>query len=124
MPNDLFKNRFRIPSARAQWHHYNGGMYFVTICTAGREHFFGEITNSEMRLSAIGEYTRQCIENTSQHTKYAQVPLYVIMPNHLHLIVIIDDAQFVETRHGASLHFFMAHIRATINIFLHFILAL
>jgi len=91
MPTELFKNRFRVPSARAAWHDYNGGIYFVTICTAGREHYFGEITDGEMHLSAIGEYTRQCIENITQHNPYANVPLFVIMPNHLHLIVVIDD---------------------------------
>ena len=91
MPTELFKNRFRVPSARAAWHDYNGGIYFVTICTAGREHYFGEITDGEMHLSAIGEYTMQCIENITQHNPYANVPLFVIMPNHLHLIVVIDD---------------------------------
>ena len=91
MSTELFKNRFRVPSARAEWHNYNGGMYFVTICTAGREHYFGEIVDGEMRLSVIGDYTRQCIENIAQHNRYANVPLYVIMPNHLHLIVVIDD---------------------------------
>ena len=42
---DKFQNRFRIPSARANWHDYNGGIYFVTICTKNREHYFGEITH-------------------------------------------------------------------------------
>ena len=42
---DKFQNRFRIPSARAIWHDYNGGIYFVTICTKNREHYFGEITH-------------------------------------------------------------------------------
>ncbi len=42
---EKFQNRFRIPSARANWHDYNGGVYFVTICTKNREHYFGEITH-------------------------------------------------------------------------------
>ena len=42
---EKFQNRFRIPSARANWHDYNGGIYFVTICTKNREHYFGEITH-------------------------------------------------------------------------------
>lgn len=90
MSRDLFQNRFLIPSARAAWHDYNGGIYFVTICTAGREHYFGEITNSEMRLSEIGRYTDECINNIPQHNPYADVPLYVVMPNHIHAIVVID----------------------------------
>lgn len=100
MSRDLFQNRFLIPSARAAWHNYDGGMYFVTICTGGREHYFGEITNGEMRLSEIGRYTDECIKNIPQHNLYAIVPLYVIMPNHIHLIVVIDDP--VETVHAPS----------------------
>ncbi|MBO7482243.1 MAG: hypothetical protein J6T63_09055 [Bacteroidales bacterium] len=100
MSRDLFQNRFLVPSARAAWHNYDGGIYFVTICTAGREHYFGEIINGEMRLSEIGRYTDECIQNIPQHNIYANVPLYVIMPNHIHLIMVIDDAPSpVETVH-------------------------
>lgn len=33
MTDDKFQDQYRIPSARAIWHDYNGGTYFVTICT-------------------------------------------------------------------------------------------
>ena len=85
-----FRNYYRIPSARAAWHDYNGGIYFVTICTKNREHFFGRILNEVMELSDIGEYTWNCIQNVPQHNPYAEIPLFVIMPNHIHAIVIID----------------------------------
>ncbi|WP_118950508.1 transposase [Taibaiella helva] len=40
----LYQNRYRIPSARlSTWNYGNEGMYFVTICTAGRQHYFGDI---------------------------------------------------------------------------------
>ena len=42
---EKFQNKYCIPSARANWHNYNGGVYFVTICTKNREHYFGEITH-------------------------------------------------------------------------------
>ena len=70
---------------------------FITICTKDREHYFGEIEDGEMVLSEIGDYSRQCIEQISQHNPYAEIPLYVIMPNHLHMIVFI-----VETVHAPS----------------------
>ena len=102
MSRDLFQNRFLIPSARAAWHDYNGGIYFVTICTAGREHYFGEITNGEMRLSEIGRYTGECIKNIPQHNPYADVPLYVVMPNHIHAIVVIDGDNVPSKNHIAN----------------------
>lgn len=97
MSEDKFKDKYRIDTARAWWHDYNGGAYFITICTKDREHYFGEIEDGEMVLSEIGEITRQCIEQIPQHNPYAEIPLYVIMPNHLHLIVFI-----VETVHAPS----------------------
>ena len=97
MSDDKFQDKYRIESARAWWHDYDGGAYFITICTKDREHYFGEIENGEMILSEIGEYTKQCIEKIQQHNPYAEIPLYVIMPNHLHLIVYI-----VETVHASS----------------------
>ena len=85
-----FKDKYRIPSARATWHDYDGGIYFITICTKYREHDFGEIENGKMILSEIGTQTQKCIEEITQHNPYAEIPLYTIMPNHLHLIVVID----------------------------------
>ena len=75
---------------RANWHKYNGAEYFVTICTGGREHYFGEVHNGQTQLSAVGECLRAQIENIKNHYPYATIPLYVIMPNHTHLIVVID----------------------------------
>lgn len=41
---EKFKNKYRIPSARLQtWDYGSHGLYFVTICTKNRQHYFGEI---------------------------------------------------------------------------------
>ena len=90
MQTEKFQNKYRIGSKRASWHDYNGGEYFVTICTNERQHYFGEIINGEMQLSAVGKYTDECIQKISGHNQYAQIPEYVIMPDHIHLIVIIS----------------------------------
>ena len=90
MSDIKYKDKYRIPSARATWHDYDGGIYFITICTKYREHDFGEIEDGKMLLSEIGTQTQKCIEEITQHNPYAEIPLYVVMPNHLHLIVIID----------------------------------
>ena len=90
---DLFQNKYRIQTARAEWHGYDGGIYFVTICTAGREHYFGEIetgTEPIMYLSPIGSFANQLITNITTLYPYAEIPLFVIMPNHIHAIVYIN----------------------------------
>ena len=95
-----FHNKYRIPSARADWHDYNGGVYFVTICTQNREHFFGEIKNGKMRLSEIGKYVNQNISEIPIHNPYAEILLWVVMPDHVHMIVIItpNDCRDVPWR--------------------------
>ena len=77
-------------SYRASWHEYNGGEYFVTICTNDRIHYFGEIVDGAIQLTAIGEYLKLQIENTGNiRDGDVTIPLYTIMPNHVHIIVSI-----------------------------------
>ncbi len=108
MKNDItycktFKQKYRVPSARANWHDYNQGIYFVTICTKNREHYFGEITDGIMHLSDIGKYTAEQFQNVRNHYQYAENPLFVIMPNHIHCITIINGNDNVETMCTSSL---------------------
>jgi putative transposase len=90
MNAEKFQNRYRIPSARASWHAYDGGAYFVTVCTAHHEHYFGEINQGEMHLSAIGQFVADTLQNVSDHYPYAGIPVFVVMPHHLHAIVFVD----------------------------------
>jgi REP element-mobilizing transposase RayT len=93
MSKEIYQNRYRIPSVRAAWHNYNDGMYFVTICTKDRKHHFGEITSSEERqqmiLSPIGKFTDEQFQHIQNHYPYAEIPLWVVMPNHIHSIITI-----------------------------------
>jgi REP element-mobilizing transposase RayT len=91
MSEDKYKNRYRIPSARAAWHDYLGGAYFVTICTKDREFYLGTIENEQMHLSEIGKYADEQFRDASLNYPFAEIPSYVVMPNHIHAIVIIDD---------------------------------
>ncbi len=87
---EKFQQKYRVSTTRYSYHNYDGGEYFVTICTNGMEHFFGEISNGKMQLSEIGRFVTKQIENISQHYMYAGIPIYVVMPNHVHLMVFID----------------------------------
>ncbi|MBQ1654617.1 MAG: hypothetical protein II575_04060 [Bacteroidales bacterium] len=87
---DKYLGIYRSETRRVDWHKYNGGEYFVTICTKDRVHYFGEIANGEMQLSAIGQYTHEQFMNVATHYPYAQIPLWIVMPDHIHAIVIID----------------------------------
>lgn len=98
--HDKFLGKYRKQSARAMWHDYDGGLYFVTICTKDRQCYFGNISDSRMCFTEIGEYAEQCIKQISTHNPYAEILSWVIMPNHIHLMIKIS--QFVETEHAPS----------------------
>ena len=99
-----FQNKYRISSARLQtWDYSNNGAYFITICTQNREHFFGQIKNKEMRLSEIGKLAEQFWHEIPNHFQMVELGNFVVMPNHVHGILIIDNSKTsVETRLIAS----------------------
>lgn len=76
-------------SPRAEFHNYSGGDYFVTICTCEKQHYFGKIHDNEMHYTLIGEYCKRQLEDISKHYTYVEIPLFVVMPNHLHAIICI-----------------------------------
>ena len=76
---------------RANWIEYNEGMYFITICTKSKKHFFGQIINDVICLSQIGKYLDYVINETPKHQSYIEILQYVIMPNHLHLLVEVHS---------------------------------
>lgn len=67
------------------------GAYFVTICTQNREEIFGEIINGKMVLNQMGEIVDQTIQETPKIRQNVQIDIYQIMPNHIHMIIIITD---------------------------------
>ena len=89
---DKFKDKYRITSARAPWHEYDGGCYFVTICTADKTHYFGEIRNGVMELSEIGHIACKSMKDITSFYPYARIPQYTVMPNHIHAIITIDGS--------------------------------
>ena len=86
----LYRGRYRVESTRLKgWDYAADGWYFVTICTRGRECFFGKIVDQRMRLSKIGDIALRFWEDIPNHSVNAGLDAFVIMPNHLHGIVTI-----------------------------------
>lgn len=77
--------------ARYRWHDYNGGVYFVTICVKDKEHLFGHIKDNTIYYTEIGETAVRQIYEISSHWGCATVISSVVMPNHVHMILQIDE---------------------------------
>ena len=99
------KNLYRNESRRAQWWDYTkNAAYYVTIVTKDREHFFGEIENGEMNLSEIGKIANELWYEIPLHQPNVKLDEFVVMPNHIHCIVVIDKPDGdVGTMHASSL---------------------
>ncbi|MGZ6317531.1 MAG: transposase [Anaerolineales bacterium] len=77
-------------SIRLQGHDYSqSGAYFVTIVTAGRQCLFGQIVNDEMQLNVLGQVAQDQWEKLLKRFPHVELGAFVIMPNHIHGIVII-----------------------------------
>jgi REP element-mobilizing transposase RayT len=88
---DKFSNKYRIESNRLKgWDYSANGYYFITIVTAGRECIFGKIENKMMILSEFGKIANDEWFKSFQIRKELKLDEFIIMPNHLHAIVVID----------------------------------
>ncbi|AGH38469.1 hypothetical protein F542_10130 [Bibersteinia trehalosi USDA-ARS-USMARC-188] len=92
-------------SIRVKWDNYQNGSYFITICTYHKRHYFGEISNAEMMLSLLGNKLNDIIADTIhiRKSQFIEIPIYTIMPNHLHLIITLN------TDFDISQHYFQSN---------------
>ena len=76
----------------------SGGAYFVTICAMNRVCLFGAITDSEMSLSEFGRAAEAAWLAIPKHFEPLRLDAFVIMPNHVHGIIVINGTD----RRGAA----------------------
>ncbi|RUR86034.1 transposase [Chlorogloeopsis fritschii PCC 9212] len=99
-----FQDKYRVESLRLPNRDYAAnGWYFVTICTRDRTCFFGDVVAEKIQLSDIGQIAQQYWAEIPSHFEHTDIDTYIIMPNHVHGIVVIDRPPNVETRNFASL---------------------
>jgi len=67
------------------------GAYFITVTTYQRALLFGEIIDGKMSLNQCGEIVQSCWERIPCHYPDAVLDSFVIMPNHVHGIIVIAD---------------------------------
>lgn len=89
--DDKFRNRYRIPSSRCQsWDYGRNGSYFITICTHGRQHFFGTVKGGRMLLSEIGSLADKFWHEIPAHFPFVELGAFMVMPNHIHGIITLN----------------------------------
>jgi len=101
--NHFDRNRKR--NRLANFDYSSSRAYFVTICTANREHFFGEIRENKMILNDCGEITQKCWQEIPVHFLNVKLDEFIVMPNHTHGIIRIGnpiDDIFIQSKKKIS----------------------
>ncbi len=95
----LQRKRNRLP----EYNYSQTGYYFVTICTKDKRRYFGKIKNGKIELNQIGKVAEKYWEDIPKHFSFAEMDEYIIMPNHIHGIIVIDNENTVDNNHGCYL---------------------
>ena len=82
------KKQYRLPN----YDYSSNGHYFVTICVAGHKCLLGKIEDGKVLLSDIGDIVKKCWLEIPKHFNFVYLDEFVIMPNHLHGIVMINKS--------------------------------
>ena len=88
-----YRDQYRIESIRLPgWDYTSAAHYFVTLCTKNQQCFFGDVVECMMHLSPIGEIVAEEWQKTPMIRRYVMLDLWVVMPNHLHGIIILVES--------------------------------
>ncbi|MEW6703102.1 MAG: transposase [Bacteroidota bacterium] len=87
-----YKDTFRIESSRLKgWDYSNPWWYYVTVTTRNHVEHFGKVVKGRMKLNDLGMIAEKYWNEIPNHFKNVELDCYVIMPNHLHGIIIINE---------------------------------
>mgnify|MGYP003393085948 CR=1 FL=1 len=101
---EKYHNKYRVKSTRLRsWDYASAGYYFITICVRDQINYFGRLMGGIVELSDIGRITQECWKNIPVHFPHAVLDEFVVMPNHVHGIIVISIDHNVETQNFASL---------------------
>ena len=82
-PQRMHRRSIRLPG----YDYSSEGMYFVTICTAGRVCLFGDVVNGVMVPNMLGHVAQAEWRRSAEIRPEIEIDAFVVMPNHLHGIV-------------------------------------
>ena len=92
----LMEKQKRKPNRLAEYDYSTPNAYFITICTRNRKNMFwtdvGAIIDrpQNVPLTRLGIFVRQSIREIPVHYPMISVDHFVIMPNHVHLLLQIN----------------------------------
>ena len=87
-------DKYHRRSIRLNGYNYSSaGFYFITICTHQRICLFGNVEESEIHPSKFGQIATARWQEIPQHFSHVALDEFVIMPNHIHGILTVNDGR-------------------------------
>ena len=99
----------RKPNRLKDYDYSQNGAYFITICVKDKKEIFWDVgaciarSNNHPKLSKYGNVIENAIKNIPLRYPMISVDKYVIMPNHIHLILIINNNYNGRAMHAPTI---------------------
>lgn len=87
-PHRHHRHALRLP----HYDYAQAGAYFVMICTHGRQHLFGDVVHGQVQLNDAGAMVTHWWKALPTKFAHVEVDTYVVMPDHVHGIIVIHAA--------------------------------
>ncbi|MDP3449347.1 MAG: hypothetical protein Q8R87_02115 [Anaerolineaceae bacterium] len=105
MANNPNQKHFHRHSIRLPAYDYSdAGSYFITLLTHGRESIFGKIIDEKVRLTQAGRIIWEVWKTLPERYSSVELDAAIVMPNHFHAIITINDVSEVRAIHELPLH--------------------
>lgn len=85
------------------WDYTSESIYFVTIRTYQKGKILGQIINGKMHKNLIGQIAEKYIKELSEHFKNTKTHAYIVMPDHVHILLEITKKSYDKPHHGVAL---------------------
>ncbi|HEY3475431.1 MAG TPA: transposase [Anaerolineales bacterium] len=99
-PQKHHRRSIRLPT----YDYSQPGAYYITIVTHQRALLFGKIVDEEMQLSDFGKIAEECWCAIPEHFPNVDLGAYVVMPNHVHGIIVIRADASASARSRCTIY--------------------
>jgi REP element-mobilizing transposase RayT len=98
--NKVVQHIIKKPSKRRsirlkEYDYTNPNWYYVTICTNNKNCVFGRLNNGKLALNELGEVVKEEWLKTNAIRPNIKLDYFIVMPNHIHGIIIIESSRGV-----------------------------
>jgi REP element-mobilizing transposase RayT len=98
------QSRWNRRNLRLGGHDYSDpGAYFITVCTRLNGCILGDVHEAAIQLNPLGETVQSVLQNVGSYHEGVTVDTMVVMPDHIHTVLMVDDGESVSIKPKPSI---------------------